>query len=328
MIISCEECKTRFNLDETLLSKTGSKVRCCVCKNIFIAYPEVLIESISPDDTGPEKTEKSDPDAEEKKQSKNGVDEETESSQAGKKLNAESENKPLIEPDHAENSKEKLDENRLTQLLEKQKETYDDPEFSESATVLEVPESVSPKKKMRKPIIMLAILAILAGGIYATYRILEHMNIKTPYVSDFLKPQAAKEDDPGASNINIFDIDNRFVENRFAGKIFVIAGKVKNDYPEPRSHIKVNGKLFTTGRTFLKQKSVSCGNMISDYDLANMNRDALNRLMNNPPGQENSNINVLPGTMIPFMIVFFETPANLDEYVVKPESSSKNNSNE
>ncbi len=39
MIITCNECDTRFNLDESLLKQTGSKVRCSKCKNIFTAYP-------------------------------------------------------------------------------------------------------------------------------------------------------------------------------------------------------------------------------------------------------------------------------------------------
>ncbi|PQP35216.1 hypothetical protein C6A37_03690 [Desulfobacteraceae bacterium SEEP-SAG9] len=39
MVITCEECNTRFNLDESLLKETGSKVQCTKCKHIFVAYP-------------------------------------------------------------------------------------------------------------------------------------------------------------------------------------------------------------------------------------------------------------------------------------------------
>ena len=44
MIVTCNECDTRFNLDESLLKQTGSKVRCSKCKNIFTAYPSSLSE--------------------------------------------------------------------------------------------------------------------------------------------------------------------------------------------------------------------------------------------------------------------------------------------
>lgn len=39
MIITCEKCSTKFNLDESLLKKEGSKVRCSQCRHIFTAQP-------------------------------------------------------------------------------------------------------------------------------------------------------------------------------------------------------------------------------------------------------------------------------------------------
>ena len=49
MIITCENCSTSFNLDETFLSPSGSKVRCSKCKHIFTAFPgTVSIEREAP----------------------------------------------------------------------------------------------------------------------------------------------------------------------------------------------------------------------------------------------------------------------------------------
>ncbi len=39
MIIECEQCRSKFNFDESLLKRDGSRVRCSVCKTIFTAYP-------------------------------------------------------------------------------------------------------------------------------------------------------------------------------------------------------------------------------------------------------------------------------------------------
>ncbi len=39
MILSCEQCGTRYNLDETLLGPQGSKVRCSKCLHVFTAWP-------------------------------------------------------------------------------------------------------------------------------------------------------------------------------------------------------------------------------------------------------------------------------------------------
>ena len=39
MIITCKECNSSFNVDDSLITETGSKVRCSKCENIFVAYP-------------------------------------------------------------------------------------------------------------------------------------------------------------------------------------------------------------------------------------------------------------------------------------------------
>ena len=39
MIIECENCASKFNLNETLLKAGGSRVRCSVCKHVFFAHP-------------------------------------------------------------------------------------------------------------------------------------------------------------------------------------------------------------------------------------------------------------------------------------------------
>ncbi|MFO7883217.1 MAG: zinc-ribbon domain-containing protein [Desulfobacteraceae bacterium] len=51
MIITCEKCGTKFNLDESLLKQEGSKVRCSQCRHIFISYPPLAQK---PRETGPD----------------------------------------------------------------------------------------------------------------------------------------------------------------------------------------------------------------------------------------------------------------------------------
>jgi predicted Zn finger-like uncharacterized protein len=49
MIITCEECSTRFNLDDTLIQPEGTKVRCSQCKHVFTAFPEPAQPSETPE---------------------------------------------------------------------------------------------------------------------------------------------------------------------------------------------------------------------------------------------------------------------------------------
>ncbi len=46
MIVTCEECQTRFNVDESLINKEGSKAQCSVCGNIFTIHLEPIEDDI------------------------------------------------------------------------------------------------------------------------------------------------------------------------------------------------------------------------------------------------------------------------------------------
>ena len=39
MLVECEKCKSKFNLDESILKEEGSRVKCSICENVFKAYP-------------------------------------------------------------------------------------------------------------------------------------------------------------------------------------------------------------------------------------------------------------------------------------------------
>ena len=41
MIVQCENCKTKFNVDEGRIKDEGSKVKCSQCGNVFVIYKEV-----------------------------------------------------------------------------------------------------------------------------------------------------------------------------------------------------------------------------------------------------------------------------------------------
>lgn len=49
MIVTCEECSTRFNLDDSLIKDDGSKVRCSVCHKIFTVHPVPAQPETDPD---------------------------------------------------------------------------------------------------------------------------------------------------------------------------------------------------------------------------------------------------------------------------------------
>ncbi len=175
------------------------------------------------------------------------------------------------------------------------------------------------KKRISKPLIVLLILVLLGGGAYGIYVLLDFMNIEIPFVSNYFKPQMS--DPAGNLKIDTLDVESKFVKNSKTGKLFAITGKIKNGYSDARSYIRVTGKLYTKGKTLVQEKTVFCGNVLSDIELANLNLSAINKRLSNRVGDNNSNIGVKPGQELPFMIIFSNLPANLEEFAIEAEGS-------
>ncbi len=196
-----------------------------------------------------------------------------------------------------------------------------DEEIKEDEVIAEPLKKPSMKKRLSMPVRIMLIIVLLGGGAYAANVLLSSMNIKIkiPYVSDLFKP---KIQDVGNLKINTLDIKSKFVENSKTGRLFVITGQAKNEYSKARGLIKITGKLFTTGKKLAQTKTVFCGNVISDLDLATMDLDTINKRLVNRFGDNRSNAKVRPNKAIPFMIVFSKLPNNLEEFTINVVGST------
>lgn len=120
------------------------------------------------------------------------------------------------------------------------------------------------------------------------------------------------------------DIQSKVVNNFEAGDLFVITGRVINEYNKPRSFISVTGKLFAKNN-FSKTETVYCGNVLSEEELSNFSPADIKMGLSDRQGEKRTNVNVKPGQILPFMIVFFNLPDNfedLDRFSVSISRSS------
>ena len=175
-----------------------------------------------------------------------------------------------------------------------------------------------PKKGISPPILILLILAVIVAAAYGGYKLLTSMGIAIPFIS---QPEPSKVSDPGNLNIKAADISSKFIDNTKIGKLFVITGKVKNEYPAARGAIQIAGKIYTKDKALAKTETVFCGNILSDADLAGADAATLRQRLQNKSGDNHANQKVLPGTSIPFMIVFSNLPANMEEFTTEVVSS-------
>ena len=130
-----------------------------------------------------------------------------------------------------------------------------------------------------------------------------------------------------------------YVENAVLGKIFIIEGRVANHWGEARSFIKVKGILLDAKGRKVKEKEAYCGNILSEKDLKEMPRAAIEKSLSSQFGESLSNVNIPAEKSVPFMIVFpdlsperteskpggmaGQAPAALSEFTVEVVSSQK-----
>jgi len=202
----------------------------------------------------------------------------------------------------------------------------------------ELPGPAAPaKSRLKKPALAVLVIILLAAGALILPKslginipylsdikipYLSDMDIKIPYLSDLLNPQ--EQDITGSLWFTPMSqsISGRFVDNSKVGRLFVIRGKIKNEYDHPRSYVKVTGKLYKKGQKLVKSATVYCGNVIPESDLTRMDIAAIKKRMKNKSGNRRSNQNIKTGKDVTFMIVFDKLPNNLDEYTVEVASSS------
>jgi hypothetical protein len=127
---------------------------------------------------------------------------------------------------------------------------------------------------------------------------------------------------PSNLKLNTYDINSKFIENANLGKLFVISGQVKNNYPENRGMIRLVGKIFSAGKVLVHEEKVYCGNIMSDLELANLEWDKIKARLSNRLGDNRSNVKIAPGKSIPFMVVFSGLPDELEEFTIEVAGST------
>jgi hypothetical protein len=189
------------------------------------------------------------------------------------------------------------------------------------------PAPVPPKKKANKLLIILLLLILLAAAAYfviqatgpgaSKFKLADLPRI--PFISDWLGGKST----PEAIVPIETTLEGRWVQNINNGRLYVIQGRVKNEYSQPRSYIRVTGQIFADGRQFKRAAQAYCGNMPSREDLEKLPVADLQKRLSNRSGAENSNINVAPGQEVPFTVIFAGLPddVELQEYAVEISGS-------
>lgn len=107
------------------------------------------------------------------------------------------------------------------------------------------------------------------------------------------------------------------VLNEKVGKVFVIEGRVVNEFPEPKELISLEGAIYDKDKKPLAVKKQLAGTQLSLFQLQVLSEKEMESFLNNKVEILSNNTNVLPGAEVPFMILFYDPPDDVAEFGVK-----------
>jgi hypothetical protein len=88
-----------------------------------------------------------------------------------------------------------------------------------------------------------------------------------------------------------------------------------------KSGIRVSAALLDNTDKVLMEQTVYAGNVVSAARLKAEDRATLEKALANPLGEHLSNMDVLPGKSVPFMVLFFDAPEEMVSYRVEPKDT-------
>jgi len=109
-----------------------------------------------------------------------------------------------------------------------------------------------------------------------------------------------------------------FHEKTFiGGNLFVIQGTVANVGKGPSRGIRVQATLLGKDNQALVDNTVFAANLVDNTTLRHANRAVIERLLDMRYGDRNVNRDIPAGASLPFMVVFFDPPGQVEYFTVK-----------
>ena len=121
----------------------------------------------------------------------------------------------------------------------------------------------------------------------------------------------------GIHLLHLVETQGYFVDSRQAGQLFVIEGRVRNDFATPRRWILLRAKLYTTDGQEARQQLFYAGNLLSTEQLRGLPlADQLGLIQQTPQGPQ---VAITAGQEVSFMVPFGDLPdiSKLSDYSVE-----------
>jgi len=160
----------------------------------------------------------------------------------------------------------------------------------------------------------------LFGGLIAVVAFLVIAALGYFGYASFSTPKGTVATESGKISIEV--LDSSYIENDEVGELLVISGVAFNGYPEPRAALQVKVDLYDATGQSVATKSAYCGNPLTDEQLESLPLNKIEATMANQFGDSLANMEVAPGTAIPFVVVLANLPKGAKDFGVQSVGST------
>lgn len=164
------------------------------------------------------------------------------------------------------------------------------------------------KKKLplvKLALILVLVLACCAGGWY-------YYSLKSAAMQPN-EQEIAKQ----VKLLTMRNVRQYYVDNEKVGKVFVIEGRVINEFPQPKELITVEGQIYDKDMKTLAVKKQLGGVQLSLFQLQVLSEKEMESFLNNKVEILTNNTNVPRGGEVPFMVLFYAPPKGVAEFGVR-----------
>ena len=141
----------------------------------------------------------------------------------------------------------------------------------------------------------------------------------------YVKHSAAEKDGPPTEQelakkvemLTMRNVRQYYVDNEKVGKVFVIEGKVVNEFPEPKELVTVEAAIYDKDKKTLATKKQLGGVQLSLFQLQVLSEKEMESFLNNKVEILTNNTNVPRGGEVPFMVLFYAPPDGVAEFGVR-----------
>lgn len=107
------------------------------------------------------------------------------------------------------------------------------------------------------------------------------------------------------------------VENEKIGKVCVIVGDVRNEFPQPKAFIRLEAAIYDANRKPLAVKQQLAGAQLSQFQIQVLGEKELESYLQGSTDIYIRNSNVPPGGEVPFMVLFYGFSDKVAEFGVR-----------